>query len=300
MTAAVLERASATSRTAARSSRSRAATGRGPHRVKPKLRVLDQVAVRQRARRRNALLILFIVVLIGFFAVAFVHAELVAGQQDLDAIRSRIAQAQADNAQRSRAAEEAASPRAIVARAQELGMVRAHQPVYLTPTAPVRDMPALVAMEISEEPKLLGGTGGAATAELAVAVGVSSVAPVRSEGATALAIGEPATGAVGAAGGGPPVVTVGTVTTPNRPESELAVPGATVGTRTDRAVTGTSLAGASVNGAAAAAEPLDGRAGEPVNGAAAAAEPMNGGVATSIAGSRAVSGGPGFQKRSDG
>lgn len=128
MTAALLDRAS-TRLPATRQTRRPAG---------PKLRVLDQVASRRRARHRSALLILFVAVLVGFFAVAFVHAELVAGQHELDAVRTEISQAEARHAELARAVEEASAPAQIVTRATELGMVRARQPVYLTAAAPVR------------------------------------------------------------------------------------------------------------------------------------------------------------------
>ena len=104
---------------------------------RPKLQVLDQVAVRRRARRRNALLLLFVVVLNGLFLVAFVHARLVESQQDLDLMRARITELQAERAQIERAVDEASSPSIIVSRAAALGMVRAESPVYL---AAVRDI----------------------------------------------------------------------------------------------------------------------------------------------------------------
>ena len=99
--------------------------------TRPKLRVLDQMSIRRRARRRNALLLLFIVVLNALFLVAFVHARLVESQQDLDLIRARIADMETEKAQIERAVDEASAPALIVERAAELGMVRAETPVYL-------------------------------------------------------------------------------------------------------------------------------------------------------------------------
>lgn len=122
----------------ARNTRTRSTTGT---RQRPKLKVLNQQAIRQRARRRNALLTLFILVLLGFFAVAFIQAQLVADQQDLDVLRTRITEAEADNARIARDVEIASSPAIIVGRAKELGMVRAYQPVYLEAVAPIRDIP---------------------------------------------------------------------------------------------------------------------------------------------------------------
>lgn len=196
MTAALLERERSTVRTRTASNRSaatrsstqgRASSSRtasprtaSPRTQRPKLKVLDQGAIRQRARRRQALLSLFIVVLLGFFAVAFVHAELVADQQELDGIRARIAEAEAHNAKVARAAEEASSPRAIVTRATELGMVRAHEPVYLAAAAPVRDIPDTISFSGRQDqaPTIVAP---ATAADLAVDGGISGTAVVSTD-----------------------------------------------------------------------------------------------------------------------
>ena len=99
--------------------------------TRPRLRVLDQASIRRRARRRNGLLLLFIVVLNALFLVAFVHARLVESQQDLDLIRVRIAELETEKVQIARAVDEASAPALIVERATELGMVRAESRVYL-------------------------------------------------------------------------------------------------------------------------------------------------------------------------
>lgn len=104
---------------------------------KPNLRVLDQVAIRRRARRRNAAILLFMVLLSGLFVVAFVHARLVATQQELDQTRSQIAELRNERARLERAVDEASSPALIVERAGELGMVRAAQPAFLVAVAPL-------------------------------------------------------------------------------------------------------------------------------------------------------------------
>jgi cell division protein FtsL len=98
---------------------------------RPALRVLDQASVRRRARRRNATLALFIVVLNALFLVAFVHARLVEGQQELDQMRTRISELEEERARIVRAVDEASSPAVVVERANELGMIRAEEPVYL-------------------------------------------------------------------------------------------------------------------------------------------------------------------------
>ncbi len=132
---------------------------------RPRLRVLDQVSIRRRARRRNAVLLLFIVVLSGLFLVAFVHARLVESQQELDLMRTQIADLEADKAQIERAVDEASSPSLIVGRATELGMVRAEDPVFLAPvggstvevvSVPVVDAAAEVASGGTATPGVLG------------------------------------------------------------------------------------------------------------------------------------------------
>lgn len=152
----------------------RTATGTRPQRAtRPKLKVLNQEAIRQRARRRNALLFVFIVVLVGFFGVAFVHAQLVAGQQDLDSIRSRIAEAEAHRAKVARLVEEASAPEVIVSKAEQLGMVRAHQPVYLQAVAPVRELPVAAAFVPQGAPEHLDVAAGVSSPALGISAGVS-------------------------------------------------------------------------------------------------------------------------------
>jgi cell division protein FtsL len=99
--------------------------------AKPRLEVLDQAAGRRRARRRNALLAAFVVVLGGLFAVAFVHARLVESQQELDLLRSQIDEVETERAQIERAIDEASAPALIVDRATELGMVPAEDPAFI-------------------------------------------------------------------------------------------------------------------------------------------------------------------------
>lgn len=98
---------------------------------KPDLRVLDQASIRRRARRRNAVLALFLVVLSAFFLVAFVHARLVESQHELDLMRSQIAEYTSERARAERAVDEASAPATIVERATDLGMVRSEEPMYL-------------------------------------------------------------------------------------------------------------------------------------------------------------------------
>ena len=74
----------------------------------------------------------FVVVVLGFFAVAFVHAQLVSSQQELDQTRLQISEAKAEQASIQRNVDAASAPEAIIARASELGMVPAEQASYLT------------------------------------------------------------------------------------------------------------------------------------------------------------------------
>ena len=112
-----------------------------PAPARPRLEVLDRAAARRRARRRNALMGAFVLVLVGFFLVAYVHASLVAGQQDLDEMRTRIAELQAEKASVQRGIEESSSPARINDRAAELGMVRAEDPVFLAAVRPLTPAP---------------------------------------------------------------------------------------------------------------------------------------------------------------
>lgn len=93
------------------------------------------------------MLAIFVVVLAGFFAVATAHAELVSNQRDLDVLRNEITTSRASNAVLQRKVDEASSPEAIVTRAEELGMVRAEEPVYLIADGPVREPTVPVLMQ---------------------------------------------------------------------------------------------------------------------------------------------------------
>lgn len=116
-----------------------------PAPVRPRLEVLDRAAARRRSRRRNALMVAFVLVLVGFFLIAFVHASLVAGQQNLDEMRTHIAELQAEKASVQRGIEESSAPSRIVERANALGMVRAEDPVFLAAVRPVAPSAATAA-----------------------------------------------------------------------------------------------------------------------------------------------------------
>ncbi len=116
--------------------------GPQPAPARPRLELLDRAAARRRSRRRNALMAAFILVLVGFFLVAFVHASLVAGQQDLDEMRTQIAELEADKASVQRNIEALSAPDRLTGRAAQLGMVRAQDPVFLAAVRPVTSVPA--------------------------------------------------------------------------------------------------------------------------------------------------------------
>lgn len=159
MTAAVAYRSNAAPAagraTSQRSSTSPVRASNG-NTARPKLRVLDQAAIRRRARRRNAAIVLFMVLLSGLFVVAYVHAHLVATQQELDQTRSQIAELRNERARLERAVDEASSPALIVEHASELGMVRAADPVFLIAVEPtggdrVSDVDAVASSPLDPE-----------------------------------------------------------------------------------------------------------------------------------------------------
>lgn len=126
---------------AARSNRPRQRAVSSPANVvRPHLRVLDQQALRRRARRRNVAMTMFVVLIIGFFAAALAQAQLVANQHELDVLRTQIAEAEADRARLERSVEESSAPGAIIDRAAEIGMVRANDPVYLAAVGPAPEV----------------------------------------------------------------------------------------------------------------------------------------------------------------
>lgn len=106
---------------------------------KAKLRVVDKAALRRRARQRTLLTLAAGLVTASLFGVALLYGQLVEGQQELDTMRSEIAQAEAERARLEREVAVASTPDAIVDRAFELGMVRAVDPQYLVAVRSVGD-----------------------------------------------------------------------------------------------------------------------------------------------------------------
>ena len=103
----------------------------------PELALVDRRARRAARIRRNLLVVAAGVLVVAFFAVGLVHAQLVQRQQQLDGLRSRIGETRAEQLRLSREVVVASSPDEIVRRASELGMVRAEDPVYLVAVRPV-------------------------------------------------------------------------------------------------------------------------------------------------------------------
>ena len=132
--------------------------------ARPELVVIDRRSSRRRSWRRNALVLLFVAVLTGFFGVAWAHAKLVESQHELDRLRTEINEMEAERARIARAIEESSSPEVVVGRAAELGMVRAAEPVFLEAT----DHPN-VPVEVTVDPTSVAG--GRLGSELALTAG---------------------------------------------------------------------------------------------------------------------------------
>lgn len=263
----------------ARNTRARTTTG---SRSRPKLKVLNQEAIRQRARRRNALLTLFILVLLGFFAVAFIQAQLVADQQDLDVLRARIAEAETDNARIARDVEIASSPVVIVGRAKELGMVRAYQPVYLEAVAPLRDIPNAPVFDPAT-PQGFELAAPQAASATGINAGISTDASVSAAEPSAAVEAMPAQTTI-------ETPTVQAESLQPAPVEPAAVePAAEATLTTSPAATSSSLGGV----VAASDQAAAGGTVSTATPAASAAAPGSVAGAGSIAGSRAVTGGSG-------
>jgi cell division protein FtsL len=251
---------------------------------RPKLKVLNQEAIRQRARRRNALVFLFIVVLLALFAVAFVHAQLVAGQQDLDAVRSRIAEAEAHRAKVARLVDEASAPDVIVSRAQGLGMVRAQQPVYLDAVSPVRELPTVATYVPSGPPAHLDVAAGVSAPSPVISVGISGSAPVVAAADSQLAQEQLAPEQLAQ---GQPAEAAEAVAPAASAADALSVAGRSAGSAPDisgpaggtgTSINGTSVTGTSINGTAVTGTSVNGTSvtGTSVNSTSTAGGSSNG------------------------
>lgn len=170
MTAAVARRKSTTVAPSHRnrSSRTRPPTtdrvsspGRRSASSRSALKLVDRSRFRIRSFTKVAVIAIGTLIVGGLFAIAFFQATLAANQKNLDTMRAEIAAARKEKATLAQAVDEASSPIAIVTRAEELGMVRAIQPVYLSAVAPAPVRPT-ERLELPTSDDLL------ATGELAV------------------------------------------------------------------------------------------------------------------------------------
>lgn len=103
---------------------------------RPKLEVVDKSVLRRRRRQRTVLGLAAAIITVALFSVALMYGQLVEGQQNIDELRSEIAEAEAERARLEREVAVASTPDVIVQRAFELGMVRALDPKYLVAVRP--------------------------------------------------------------------------------------------------------------------------------------------------------------------
>ncbi len=98
----------------------------------PLLRIVDRAAAKSEPRRRLIVTLSIAAVVIALFAVALVQARLVQSQRDIDILNARIVLVEAERAQLAREVIFAESPAGILERADQMGMVKAVEPVHLT------------------------------------------------------------------------------------------------------------------------------------------------------------------------
>jgi len=97
----------------------------------PILRLVDRAAVKSEPRRRLIVTLSIAAVVVMLFAVALVQARLVQSQRDIDVLNARIVVVEAERARLARDVIFAESPAGILARADQLGMVPAAEPIHL-------------------------------------------------------------------------------------------------------------------------------------------------------------------------
>jgi cell division protein FtsL len=97
----------------------------------PLLRLVDKATIPSESRRRLIVTLSVGAVVIALFAVALIQARLVQTQRDVDALYAEIESMEAERAQLANEVVHAESPEGIIARAIELGMVSAQEPVHL-------------------------------------------------------------------------------------------------------------------------------------------------------------------------
>lgn len=97
----------------------------------PFLRLVEKATITNEARRRRLITLSVAAVVLALFGVALVQAALVQSQRDIDILNQRIVEVESQRARLARDVVVAESPEGIIARANEMGMVRAVDPVYL-------------------------------------------------------------------------------------------------------------------------------------------------------------------------
>ncbi len=105
----------------------------------PLLRLVDRAGAKSEPRRRLIVTLSITAVVLTLFAVALVQAQLVQSQRDIDVLNAKIVLVEAERAQLARDVIFAESPAGILDRADQLGMVKALDPVHLTA---IRSVPA--------------------------------------------------------------------------------------------------------------------------------------------------------------
>jgi hypothetical protein len=194
----------------------------------------------------------------------------------------------------AREVEAASAPKTIVTRATELGMVRAHEPVYLEAAAPLRDV-AVVPMNTST-----AGVGSADMASTGIGdadtvMKVAAPVPVDEDGG---ATADDVTGTGGSSISGTIGIEAGVSGEVRLPQpATLALEAAPADAMATTAAKATTLAGAAGSASGEGATVGNSTSGSVevsvTAGVGASSGGGRGGSATSIAGTRAVSGGTG-------
>ncbi len=117
---------------------------------RPRLQLIDPRVLRRQSARRRLYVAALISFAVGLFAVAMAQAELVKDQHELDLLRNELADLEQERDRLVREVDRASAPEVIVSRAEQMGMVRAADPVYLSGVRPLRE-PAPEAVAEAEE-----------------------------------------------------------------------------------------------------------------------------------------------------
>ncbi len=105
-------------------------TMQGP-KIGTTLKLIEKQTSPSGMRRRFAGFILLLFTLAMLFAVTFAQALLVSPQQELDDLQDQLVSLEAERSTLEHAVAVASAPKRIVERAEDLGLVRAEQPVVI-------------------------------------------------------------------------------------------------------------------------------------------------------------------------